>query len=80
MAMQQLPSSQETAILNQQNSGLKVQTAVEIMMDNEDRVCYTLPHRPEGGQIYLFQPSSPDHSEDWKSDGHMLVILIILIM
>jgi len=58
------------AVLNDQHSGLKLQDALNILLQNEDNAISSMPMRPKGGQVFVFKPKSQHNNDDWKSDGH----------
>ena len=58
------------AVFINKGKPLHINEIVTIIQDKESCVVSSIPLRPKGGEVYLFQG---DHltKDDWKSDGHM---------
>ena len=69
--MTQNSENSPLAVLNNQNTPLKIQEALNIMLANEDSGISALPFRPKGGQVFVFKPLDSNSKDDWKADGHI---------
>ena len=69
--MTQNTDNSPLAVLNDQHNPLKLQDALNIMLEHEDHGISAIPFRPKGGQVFVFKPSDALHKDDWKADGHI---------
>lgn len=41
------------------------------LLNSTDGSCATVPFKPAGGEVYLYNPPKPSQNEDWKVDGYI---------
>ena len=65
-----IPEDNSVQLNRGRQTPISIVEAIEILTTRNSSTTNKIPFRPKGGEVYLFQPSSPSARNDWKADGH----------
>ena len=48
-------------------------TEASKLFENESKAIEEMPHKPSGGEVFLFKGKTSQYENDWRTDGHRMV-------